>query len=167
MKTLNRRLTAPGSYTHLYVYKRQVAWQRLDVGVEKHQQPPCPAVETGYADWTNDFLSGESRTGKQGLLCRRGVQPRWERRSDPIGESRMTETAGRYCSAKAALEARKRQEGGAHYLNMGVRPWDAMKAWLSEEQYTGYLLGSAIGYMARFNAVAPGKGCLLYTSRCV
>ncbi len=69
----------------------------------------------------------------------------------------MTETAGRYYSVEAA---RKRQEGGDHYLNMGVQPWDAMRAWLSEEQYTGYLLGSAIGYMARFNAVAPGKGGL-------
>lgn len=55
---------------------------------------------------------------------------------------------------------RSRQEGGDHYLAMGVHPWDAMKAWMSEEQYTGYLLGCTIKYLARFNTVAQAKGGL-------
>ena len=57
-------------------------------------------------------------------------------------------------------EPRARQEGGDHYLNMGIQPWDAMRAWMSPEQFTGYLLGSAINYAARFNAKAAGKGGL-------
>jgi hypothetical protein len=31
---------------------------------------------------------------------------------------------------------RDRQEGGDHYLNMGIQPWDAMWFWLSPEQFT-------------------------------
>ncbi len=55
---------------------------------------------------------------------------------------------------------RARQEGGDHYLNMGIQPWDAMRAWLSPEQFTGFLLGNTIKYCARFNAKANGKGGL-------
>lgn len=56
--------------------------------------------------------------------------------------------------------ARDRQEGGDHYASMAVQPWDAMRAWLSREQFTGFLLGNAIKYLGRFNARAPGKGGL-------
>lgn len=55
---------------------------------------------------------------------------------------------------------RARQEGGNHYLNMGIQPWDAMRAWLSPEQFAGFLLGNCIKYLARFNAKATGKGGL-------
>ena len=55
---------------------------------------------------------------------------------------------------------RTRQVGGDRYLNMGVQPWDAMRSWLSNEQFAGYLLGNTIKYLARFNAKAPGKGGL-------
>jgi hypothetical protein len=57
-------------------------------------------------------------------------------------------------------EASTRQVGGDHYLNQGIQPWDAMKAWLSDEQFAGFLLGNTIKYLARFNAKAPGKGGL-------
>lgn len=69
----------------------------------------------------------------------------------------MSETGVGY---KAATSARQRQEGGDHYLGMGIQPWDAMKAWMSEEQFSGYLLGNTLKYLARFNAKAPGKGGL-------
>ena len=72
----------------------------------------------------------------------------------------MSDADGRYYAAGMAPGARKRQEGGDHYLGMGIQPWDAMKAWLSDEQFSGYLLGSAIKYLARFNAKEPGKGGL-------
>ena len=55
-------------------------------------------------------------------------------------------------------EARDRQVGGDHYLNQGIQPWDAMRAWLTSEQYTGFLLGNAIKYLSRFNAKAASKG---------
>lgn len=56
--------------------------------------------------------------------------------------------------------ARSRQEGGDHYLGMGIQPWDAMRAWMSREQFFGFLLGNAIKYLGRFNAKVPGKGGL-------
>ena len=51
-----------------------------------------------------------------------------------------------------------RQVGGDHYLMMKVQPWDALQAWLTPNQFEGFLLGTAMVYLARFNAVAPGKG---------
>lgn len=51
-----------------------------------------------------------------------------------------------------------RQVGGDHYLAMKVQPWDAMRAWMTPEQYQGFLLGNVIKYVARFNAQATGKG---------
>ncbi len=60
----------------------------------------------------------------------------------------------------AVEAARHRQQGGDHYLNMGVQPWDAMMAWLTQEQFFGFLLGCCIKHLARFNAKAPGKGGL-------
>jgi len=45
--------------------------------------------------------------------------------------------------------ASKKQVGGDHYVNMGVQPWDAMKSWLTPEQFHGFLHGNAIKYLAR------------------
>jgi hypothetical protein len=41
---------------------------------------------------------------------------------------------------------------------MGVEPWSALEAWLTHEQFKGYLLGTALGYLARVNASGAGKG---------
>lgn len=57
-------------------------------------------------------------------------------------------------------DAHSRQVGGDHYLTQGIQPWDALQAWLTPEQLTGFMLGNAIKYLARFNARAPGKGGL-------
>lgn len=46
-------------------------------------------------------------------------------------------------------DASSRQIGGAHYQK-GVEPWDAMKAWLSDEEFEGYLRGNVIKYIARY-----------------
>lgn len=56
-------------------------------------------------------------------------------------------------------EARTTQIGGDHYANKAVQPWDAMECWLSPEQFEGFLLGSAIAYLARYNTRETyGKG---------
>lgn len=41
------------------------------------------------------------------------------------------------------------QVGGDHYLKMGVTPWEAMEAWMTREEFIGFLRGSAIAYLAR------------------
>lgn len=51
-----------------------------------------------------------------------------------------------------AFSARDRQVGGDHYQNMGVQPWDAMQAWMTEEQFEGFLRGNVIKYMARYDS---------------
>ncbi len=48
---------------------------------------------------------------------------------------------------KASL--RDRQVGGDHYRTMCVQPWDALEAWLTHEEFRGYLRGTAIAYLAR------------------
>lgn len=45
-----------------------------------------------------------------------------------------------------------KQIGGDHYARMAVQPWEAMEAWMPREQFCGYLLGSAIAYLARSSA---------------
>lgn len=44
-----------------------------------------------------------------------------------------------------------KQVGGNHYEEMGVQPWDAMKAWMTADEYRGFLKGNAIKYLARSN----------------
>lgn len=47
------------------------------------------------------------------------------------------------------MKARDMQVGGTHYKDKRIQPWDAMEAWLSPEQFTGFLRGNAIKYLAR------------------
>lgn len=41
------------------------------------------------------------------------------------------------------------QVGGTHYQDMTIQPWDAMQAWMTPEEFAGYLLGNVIKYAAR------------------
>lgn len=43
------------------------------------------------------------------------------------------------------------QAGGSHYKTMQVQPWTAMEAWLTREEFIGFLKGNIIKYMARAN----------------
>lgn len=52
------------------------------------------------------------------------------------------------------MSANEKQVGGTHYTDMPVQPWDAMQAWMTPEQFCGYLLGNVIKYAARH----PAKG---------
>lgn len=66
-----------------------------------------------------------------------------------------------------AVSALEKQEGGDHYQNMGVQPWTALDAWLTHEQNLGYLLGTAIAYLARYNAGGVGKGGIVDVKKAV
>lgn len=41
------------------------------------------------------------------------------------------------------------QIGGTHYTIKAVQPWHAMEAWMTREQFIGFLRGNAIKYLAR------------------
>jgi len=56
------------------------------------------------------------------------------------------------------VAASDRQVGGEHYKELGVEPWSAMEAWATPEQFKGYLLCTAIAYLARVNSEGRGKG---------
>lgn len=43
------------------------------------------------------------------------------------------------------------QVGGDHYKGSAVQPWAAMEAWMSHEEFCGFLRGNAIKYLARCN----------------
>ena len=44
------------------------------------------------------------------------------------------------------------QVGGTHYTELDIQPWDAMQAWMTQEQFLGFLLGNGIKYLARCNS---------------
>ena len=42
------------------------------------------------------------------------------------------------------------QHGGDHYKKLGdYQPWQVLKVWLTEEEFRGYMKGTAIAYLAR------------------
>lgn len=41
------------------------------------------------------------------------------------------------------------QVGGDHYSKLAITPWQALEAWLTPEEFRGYLKGEAIVYIAR------------------
>lgn len=43
----------------------------------------------------------------------------------------------------------KKQVGGDHYKSMDVQPWDAMQAWMTDDEFKGFLRGNVIKYVAR------------------
>jgi len=68
-------------------------------------------------------------------------EAKWDRFFEDMGEF-----------APVIDAASKKQVGGDHYVNMGVQPWDAMKSWLTPEQFQGFLQGNAIKYLARWQS---------------
>jgi hypothetical protein len=59
------------------------------------------------------------------------------------------EQANKYYQTVIGLAASAVQEGGDHYLKLGVQPWTAMEAWMTPEAFAGFLRGNAIKYLAR------------------
>ena len=54
------------------------------------------------------------------------------------------------------------QLGGEHYTSKDIQPWEAMQAWMTEEQFKGFLQGNVIKYIARFQ----DKGGVLDLQKC-
>ncbi len=47
------------------------------------------------------------------------------------------------------MAAEDTQIGGNHYASKKVQPWHAMEAWMTRDQFAGFLSGNAIKYLAR------------------
>lgn len=54
-------------------------------------------------------------------------------------------------------DARNTQIGGDHYASKPIQPWDAMEAWLTPEEFQGFLRGNAIKYLARAGSKGPAR----------
>jgi hypothetical protein len=52
-------------------------------------------------------------------------------------------------TAKKPQTANLRQVGGQHYVGLSVEPWDAMQAWMTKDEFVGFLKGNIIKYLAR------------------
>jgi hypothetical protein len=61
----------------------------------------------------------------------------------------LESSVGTSCDHTYTQKADRKQIGGDHYMNMGLQPWKAMKAWMSEEEFKGFLRGNVIKYVAR------------------
>jgi hypothetical protein len=53
-------------------------------------------------------------------------------------------------SPNASTPASSIQIGGDHYRSKNVQPWTAMEAWMTREEFEGYLRGNVIKYIARY-----------------
>lgn len=42
------------------------------------------------------------------------------------------------------------QIGGNHYMSKSIQPFDVMESWMSKEEFTGFLRGNIIKYLARY-----------------
>lgn len=47
------------------------------------------------------------------------------------------------------IKASDMQIGGNHYTSKSVQPWAAMESWMTKEQFSGFLRGNSIKYLAR------------------
>ena len=52
-------------------------------------------------------------------------------------------------TAKKPQAANLRQVGGEHYVGLSVEPWAAMEAWMTKDEFIGFLKGNIIKYLAR------------------
>lgn len=48
------------------------------------------------------------------------------------------------------MSANETQIGGEHYRSKTIQPWDAMQAWMTPEQFKGFLWGNVVKYIARW-----------------
>lgn len=47
------------------------------------------------------------------------------------------------------IKASDMQIGGNHYTSKTVQPWAAMESWMTKEQFSWFLRGNSIKYLAR------------------
>ena len=48
------------------------------------------------------------------------------------------------------MSANDTQVGGDHYRSKELQPWDVMRSWFSHEEFTGFLRGNVLKYVARY-----------------
>ena len=41
-------------------------------------------------------------------------------------------------------------QGSKHYTEKSIQPWDAMRSWMTPEEFRGFLRGNVIKYICRY-----------------
>lgn len=59
------------------------------------------------------------------------------------------------------------QVGGDHYKTLAVEPWRAMAAWMTPEEFRGFLKGNVIKYLARQKGEDDHQKALHYLQKLV
>jgi hypothetical protein len=70
------------------------------------------------------------------------------------------DTSQAYSAKKGKKEVKNESGLNSHYSNMKIQPREAMVAWMTPEQITGFYLGNTIKYLSRFNIHSVNKGGL-------
>ena len=66
-------------------------------------------------------------------------------------EEEYKQIADQQRATETQQKASSRQVGGDHYVKHGgIQPWDAMREWMTTEQFSGFLLGCVVKYVARY-----------------
>lgn len=98
----------------------------------------------------------EFRDGDQAALARASWWD-WphEGNDSDITRYRIVRPPLDFHTSGAPVRADDVQQGGDHYRTMDVQPWAAMQAWMTPEQFAGYLRGCALKYLARAGSKGP------------
>jgi hypothetical protein len=122
-------------------------------------EPLCGAC-TWYAPWHPEAKNPGSANARARFLgdgkvgdpvCddhHRGVPP-VQPRATTISAEQIGRTLPITAAAPAAQPTHTHQVGGTHYTSKAIQPWDAMRAWMTRDQFIGFLAGNVIKYMAR------------------
>ena len=99
--------------------------------------------------WATDCDMTSEKCGmKQGMPEYKGHTP-YEFLSEWTPQEDNPINLDAICREVVEDAIRDKQVGGSHYAEMEVQPWDAMRAWMSPEEYAGYQVGTCISYLAR------------------
>ena len=60
--------------------------------------------------------------------------------------------------AKETKYSQVLEQQSAHYQQVNPEPISVISSWLTDEQFIGFCLGTALKYIGRFNVKAEGKG---------
>lgn len=125
----------------------------------------------GWKDtwWTNQpEVRGEDKSTRPSLVgiyeavAALNAARNWAQLEGNGDKFRVVDEHGGLLGASVEGSPDTQQVGGDHYKSKSIQPWDACKAWLSEEGWEGYLTGSVIKYIARWkdkNGVEDLKKC--------
>lgn len=113
---------------------------------------PSYVVDT-FDDW--DDMSSQTRLARE-VADRVVYKPaipevdeRHRREVSPTLEELTKIVRGEKLEWKKIDTGDSTQVGGTHYSEMNIQPWEAIYAWMSPEEVTGYHLGTVIGYISR------------------